>query len=397
MLRDKHIVLGVTGGIAAYKAAELASRLVKAGAKVHVIMTQEAARFITPLTMREISKNPVAVSMWEEPARWNVEHIALASLADLFLIAPATANIVGKIAHGIADDMLSTTVMATAAPVFLAPAMNSNMYENKVVQDNLNRLRALGYRILPPASGMLACGVVGIGRLPEPETIVDWVVGCVKEGARLAGKKVLVTAGGTIEPIDPVRFIGNRSSGKMGYAIAAEAARRGADVALVSGPSALGAPASVRKIAIETAKEMLNAVLEEFADSDVIIKAAAVADYRAQRAQPHKIKKQEDVLTLVLEKNPDILMELGKRKRADQILVGFAAETQNLIQYAQEKLIKKNLDMIVANDVTAKNAGFNADTNIAKLIDRSGDIEDLPLMSKEDLAKVILDKIEAKF
>lgn len=397
MLRDKHIVLGVTGGIAAYKAAEIASRLVKAGANIHVIMTREAARFITPLTMREISKNPVAVSMWEEPARWNVEHIALASLADLFLIAPATANIVGKIAHGIADDMLSTTVMATTAPVFLAPAMNSNMYENKIVQDNLNRLRALGYHILPPASGMLACGVVGIGRLPEPETIVDWVANYVKEGARLAGKKVLVTAGGTIEPIDPVRFIGNRSSGKMGYAIAVEAARRGADVALVSGPSALNAPASVRKIEIETAKEMLNAVLEEFADSDVIIKAAAVADYRAQRAQPHKIKKQEDVLTLVLEKNPDILMELGKRKRADQILVGFAAETQNLIQYAQEKLIKKNLDMIVANDVTAKNAGFDADTNIAKLIDRSGDIEDLPLMSKDALAKVILDKIEAKF
>ncbi len=392
MLAGKNVVFGVSGGIAAYKAVEIVSRLKKAGASVHVIMTEAAAKFVTPLTFREISGQPVAVEMWEEPKQWNVEHIALASLADVFLIAPATANIIGKIAAGIADDMLSTTVMATKAPVILAPAMNTNMYLNPVVQANLKKLTALGYHVIEPDSGMLACGVEGPGRLPDPAAVVEKTAALLSRHASLAGKRILVTAGGTREPIDPVRYIGNRSSGKMGYALARAAAARGAEVVLVAGPTSLPDPQGIAVRHVETANQMRDAVLAEFAAADIIIKAAAVSDYHVQTVAEHKIKKNDPTLTLVLEKNPDILAELGGLK-AKQILVGFAAETRDLAAYAVEKMTKKNLDMIVANDVTLPGAGFNADTNVVKLFYRDGRAEELPLMAKEELAGIILDKI----
>ncbi len=392
MITGKNIVIGVTGGIAAYKAVEVVSRLKKLGANVHVIMTQAASEFITPLTFREISGQPVVCNMWEEPKQWNVQHITLATLADLFLVVPATANIIGKISNGIADDMLSTTVMATKAPVILAPAMNTNMYLNPIVQKNLSTLKENGYMVLEPASGKMACGTEGVGRLPEPEAIVKHVVDFFSKDKRLDGKKVIVTAAGTREPIDPVRYIGNRSSGKMGYAIAAAAARRGAKVILISGPSHLEPPAGVIFKSVETTQQMMAAVLDEYDDSHIVIKAAAVADYRPKIAEQHKIKKSSDTLELILEKNPDILLELGKNKK-HQILVGFAAETQDLLRYAKGKLEKKNLDMIVANDVSLPDAGFNVDTNIAKVVYRDGRIDELPKMTKESLAEVILDKI----
>ncbi|WP_312517472.1 bifunctional phosphopantothenoylcysteine decarboxylase/phosphopantothenate--cysteine ligase CoaBC [Anaerospora sp.] len=392
MLLGKNIVLGVTGGIAAYKAVEIVSRLKKAGASVHVIMTEGATKFVTPLTFRELSANPVAVKMWEEPKTWNVEHIALATLADLFLIAPATANIIGKIANGIADDMLSTTVMATKAPVILAPAMNTNMYLNPITQQNIAKLASLGYHFIEPGTGMLACGVEGPGRLAEPSRIVEYVENLTKQSCSLAGKKVLITAGGTREPLDPVRYIGNRSSGKMGYALAAAAAERGAAVLLVSGPTNLPAPQGVAVVNVESAQEMRNAVLAEYPDADIVIKAAAVADYRSVAQAEHKIKKNDETLTILLEKNPDILAELGRLK-TKQILIGFAAETEQLVTYATEKLNRKNADMIVANNVMLPDAGFNTDTNIVKLLYRDGRIEDLPKMEKTKLAGIILDKI----
>jgi phosphopantothenoylcysteine decarboxylase/phosphopantothenate--cysteine ligase len=395
MLKNKNIILGVSGGIAVYKAVEIVSRLKKAGAIVHVIMTEAAAKFVTPLTFREMSGNPVVVSMWNETTNWNVEHIALAMLADVMLIAPATANIIGKAANGIADDMLLTTLMATKAPVFFSPAMNTNMYLNPIVQANLKKLQDAHYHLIQPDSGQLACGTSGIGRLPSPAAIVAILTGYFSETLSLRGKKVLVTAAGTREPIDPVRYIGNRSSGKMGYALAEEAARRGASVVLVSGPSALKISAAIRLIKIETALQMRDAVKKEFIDSDIIIKAAAVADYRASSIAENKIKKDSSTLTLILEKNPDILFELGQMKQKNQILVGFAAETQNLLEFAKIKLHKKNLDYIIANDVTAANAGFNTDTNIVKIIDRNGVVEDFPLLRKDLLAKIILDKITA--
>ncbi len=395
MLKDKNIILGVSGGIAVYKAVEIVSRLKKAGAIVHVIMTEAAAKFVTPLTFREMSGNPVVVSMWNETTNWNVEHIALATLADAILIAPATANIIGKVANGIADDMLLTTLMATKAPVFFSPAMNTNMYLNPIVQANMKKLQDAHYHLIQPDSGQLACGTSGIGRLPSPEAIVDVLTGYFSETLSLRGKKVLVTAAGTREPIDPVRYIGNRSSGKMGYAIAEEAARRGATVVLVSGPSVLKASDGIRLIKIETALQMRDVVKKEFIDSDITIKAAAVADYRAASIAENKIKKDSSTLTLILEKNPDILFELGQMKQKNQVLVGFAAETQNLLEFAKAKLQKKNLDYIIANDVSVANAGFNTDTNIIKIIDRDGGIEDFPLLRKDLLAKIILDKIMA--
>lgn len=393
MLKGKNIVVGVTGGIAAYKAVEIVSRLKKQGANVHVIMTKAATEFVTPLTFREISGQPVVCDMWDEPKQWHVQHIALATLADLFLIAPATANIMGKIANGIADDMLSTTVMATKAPVVLAPAMNTNMYLNPLVQKNIQSLRSFGYKVLSPDSGTMACGTEGVGRLPEPEKIVEEVVAFLCKNSQLFGKKIVVTAGGTREPIDPVRFIGNRSSGKMGYALASAAAQRGAQVVLISGPTSLQPPDGVDFREVETTQEMMQAVLKEYEDCHIVIKAAAVADYKPQKKEEHKIKKASDYLELRLEKNPDILLELGKRKNG-QILVGFAAETQDLLCHAQEKLNRKNLDMIVANDVSLPDAGFNVDTNIVKLLYRNGSSEELPKMGKSDLAEIILDKIE---
>ncbi len=394
MLKDKNIVLGITGGIAVYKAVEVVSRLRKAGANVHVIMSRASTEFVTPLTFRELSGNPVTMSMWDKVTQWNVEHIALAGLADLLLVVPATANIISKAAVGMADDMLTTTLLATKAPVFFSPAMNTNMYENSIVQENLAKLKKRGYHIIEPACGHLACGTDGMGRLPEPEAIVQSVMDFFARNDDLRGRKVLITAAGTIEPIDPVRYIGNRSSGKMGYAVAHEALSRGAEVVLVSGPSALSADPRIRLIKIETAAQMQEAVLEEFADSDLVIKAAAVADYRSKDVAANKIKKNDEELVLVLEKNPDILLELGRRKAEHQVLVGFAAETQKLLEYAKAKLIKKNLDFIVANNVTEKGAGFNTDTNLIKLLFRDGKVESLPLQSKQQLAKIILDRAQ---
>lgn len=411
MLKDKNIILGVTGGIAAYKCVDLVSRLRKQGANVHVILTKGAQNFVTETAMREISGNPVVTSMWQEIQQYDVEHIALAQLADVVLVAPATANVIAKCACGMADDMLTTTLLATKAPVFFAPAMNTNMYENSITQQNLHTLQERGCHIIEPAAGHLACGTSGVGRMPEPQELVEILADFfatgksstetnkadssqhLSEGLDFSGLNILVTAAGTREPIDPVRYIGNRSSGKMGYAIAEAARDLGANVTLISGPSALTPLAGVNFFKVESARDMRRLVLENFPESQIVIKAAAVADYRVKNVADHKIKKNDEELTLVLEKNPDILKELGQKKQKGQVLVGFAAETQNLIQYAQSKLEKKNLDMIVANDVSKPQAGFNVDTNLIKLLKRDGSIEELPLMSKKDLAYIILNHV----
>ena len=396
LLENKKIVLGISGGIAAFKAAEIASMLRKRGAEVKCIMTEHATEFITPLTMREISGNPVAVSMFSDIPEFNVEHIALAQWADVFVIAPATANVIGKIAGGIADDMLTTTVMATTAPVVIAPAMNSNMYMNPIVQKNIAALKEYGYEIIKPATGHLACGVTGIGRLPEPEDIVDYVEFTACRTNLLKGKKVIVTAGGTREPIDPVRFIGNHSSGRMGFAIAKAAAFAGADVTLVAGSNDhLKTPAGVaRRIDVGSTNDMKAAVDSYYDDCDLVIKSAAVADYRSAHPAANKIKKSDETLTLTMAKNPDILYGLGQRK-AHQVLIGFAAETTNLIEYGTAKLKKKNLDMLVANDVSAEGAGFQGTTNIATFLFPDGSMEKLEKMDKEELAAVIVERAAA--
>lgn len=393
MLKGKKIVLGVTGGIAVYKAVDLVSRLRKQGAEVRVIMTEHAQKFVTPLTFKEISGNKVATSMWESNQEFNVEHIALANWADAFLVAPATANILAKMACGIADDLLSTTLLAAQAPIIVCPAMNTGMYENPITQDNIKKLADFGVTVMPPAVGVLACGTSGAGRLPEPQQIVEFVSAFfAKREGDLRGLKVLVTAAGTREPIDPVRFVGNRSSGKMGYAVAQMGAERGAEVLLISGPSALAVPANVKAIKVETTNEMLEACLEAYDKVDIVIKAAAVADYRPRDVADQKIKKKtDDALTVVMDKNPDILKTLGSKK-THQVLIGFAAETQNLLANASEKIVKKNLDMIVANDVTAAGAGFNTDTNIVKLLYPSGEVLALEQMPKVAVANVILDQ-----
>ena len=395
MLTGKTVVLGVCGGIAAYKAVDVVSRLVKCGATIHVIMTAAAAQFVTPLTFREISGQPVYTTMWEEPKLWNVEHIALARRADLFVIAPATANMIGKIANGIADDFLSTTVMATTAPVLLVPAMNTEMYLSAATQTNLKTLADRGFHLMTPESGPLACGTAGIGRLPESSAIVERIAAHFSAGKSLQGVRLLVTAGGTREAIDPVRYIGNRSSGKMGYAIAAVAAERGAEVILVSGPVSLAAPTGVTRVSVESALEMRDAVLAAFSTVDIVIKAAAVADYRPDVVAEQKIKKQSSNMTVNLIKNPDILAELGSSK-SSQFLVGFAAETQDLAKNATEKLRRKNLDMLVANDVTQAGAGFESETNIVKVFYQDGVSEELPQMSKLELAAVLLDRVQQK-
>lgn len=393
LLENKRVVLGICGGIAAFKAAHIASLLRQRGAEVKCIMTEHATKLITPLTMREISGNPVAVSMFGDTPEFNVEHIALARWADIFVIAPATANILGKVACGIADDMLSTTIMATKAPVLFVPAMNSNMYLNPVVQDNMARLKRFGYEIMEPASGHLACGIIGIGRLPEPEEIVDRIELAVCRTNTLEGKKVIVTAGGTREPIDPVRFIGNHSSGRMGFALAKAAVLAGADVTLIAGSNDhLETPPGVsRRIDVGSTRDMKAAVDAYYDDCDLVIKAAAVADYRSAAPAKNKIKKADDVLNLKLEKNPDILYGLGQRK-THQVLIGFAAETTNVIEYGTAKLKKKNLDMLVANDVSAKGAGFQGTTNIGTLLYADGRVEKLEKMSKFALAEIIVDR-----
>ena len=393
MLKGKKIVLGVTGGIAVYKAVDLVSRLRKQGCQVRVVMTEHAQQFVTPLTFKEISGNQVAVSMWSANQEFNVEHIALANWADAFVVAPATANIIEKMTYGLADDLLSTTLLAAQAPIVVCPAMNTGMYENPATQANIAKLKEHGVTVMPPAVGKLACGTSGAGRLPEPQAIVEFMSAFfAKREGDLRGLKVLVTAAGTREPIDPVRFVGNRSSGKMGYAVAQMAAERGAEVLLVSGPSALAVPANVKAVKVETTNEMLEACLAAYDDVDIVVKAAAVADYRPRDVAEQKIKKKtDDALTVVMDKNLDILKTLGGKK-THQVLVGFAAETQNLLENARDKVVKKNLDMIVANDVTAAGAGFNADTNIVKFLFASGEVRSLEQMPKVDVANCILDE-----
>ena len=392
MLKNKNIVLGVCGGIAAYKACELTSRLKKLDANIDVIMTEGATKFVAPLTFQSLSLNQVIVDMFEEPKYWEIEHVALAKKADLLVIAPATANIIGKLANGIADDMLSTTVMATKAPVLLVPAMNVNMYENPIVQKNIEFLRSMGYRFVEPGEGRLACGDTGKGRMAEPADIEKLILELFAHERDLEGKTVIVTAGPTREAIDPVRFITNHSTGKMGFAIAEKAANRGAKVYLVAGPTALATPRGVCRIDINSAQDMYEAVLEHFSEADIVIKGAAVADYAPAEYSEQKVKKSSEELTLQLKKNPDILYELGKIK-GGKILVGFAMETQDLIENAKAKVRKKNLDFIVANDLMTEGAGFGTDTNVVRIIDRGGTVENIPLMSKLDVADIILDKI----
>lgn len=390
-LSQQNVVVGVTGGIAAYKMVDIVSQLRKAGFNVHVIMTANATQFINPLTFQTISQNPVIVDLFETPSHWEVQHISAADKADLFLIAPASANIIGKIANGIADDMLSTTVMATTAPVLIAPAMNVHMYENEIVQQNIKRLKTLGYQFIEPEFGRLACGYEGKGRLASNDTIVNRILefNSLKD---LQGQKVLITAGPTREHIDPVRFLSNPSTGKMGYALASQARKRGAEVTLISGPSHLPDPDGVHTVRIQTAQQMYESVLDYEGDADIIIGAAAVADYRPVQQAAQKIKKTQDELTLTLAKNPDILGEIGKHKH-NRILVGFAAETHEPLKYGAEKLIKKNLDLIVINDVSDSDAGFAVDTNRVMLMDVGGNKKKIELASKQQIAVAIWDHI----
>jgi phosphopantothenoylcysteine decarboxylase/phosphopantothenate--cysteine ligase len=389
MLKNRQIVLGVTGGIAAYKAVELLRLLTKAGADVHVIMTRSAQEFVAPLTFQTLSANPVHTELFNLIAEREIGHIALADRADLFVIAPATANVIGKIAAGIADDMLTTTVMATKAPVLIAPAMNVNMYTNPLYRNNEERLRDCGYLFVPPETGALACGWEGEGKLAAPESILEAAVAALTP-KDLRGQTILVTAGPTREELDPVRFISNHSSGKMGYALAKAAQRRGARVILVSGPVCLPSPFGVDLVHVESACEMQAAVMERVGECTAVIKAAAVADYRPAQRSGEKIKKHAEELSLPLVKTPDILAGLGRREKRP-LLVGFAAETASLDEFAARKLKEKNADMIVANDVSQHDAGFNVDTNRARLLFRDGRVVDCPLMSKDALASVILD------
>lgn len=391
MLSGKCVVVGVTGGIAAYKTCEVVSRLKKLHADVRVIMTKNATEFVSPLTFQSLSHNPVSVDTFANIQTWEIEHIALAQRADVFVIAPATANIIGKLACGIADDMLSTTVMATHAPVLIAPAMNTAMLENAATQQNMRTLSERGMRFIAPGTGMLACGTSGAGRMSEPSQIVDEIVRTLRPREDFAGLSVVVTAGPTVEPLDPVRYITNRSSGKMGYAIAEAAHARGAHVTLISGPTAIQPPKGVDVVRIGTTQELYDAVLGH-ADADVVIQAAAPADYRAREISPTKIKRTGDSLMIELVPNPDIAAALGARKHPGQTLVGFAAETNNVIENAQGKLKRKSLDLIVANDVTRAGAGFDVDTNIVTLIDGEG-MKELPMMTKREVADGILDHV----
>ena len=389
-LTNKTVVLGVTGSIAAYKAADLASQLTQAGAKVEVIMTEAATQFITPITFRNITGRPVVTEMFDLASEFSVEHVALAEAADVVVIAPATANNIAKLAAGIADDMLCCTVLATKAPVIVAPAMNVNMYENPVTQDNLAKLRARDFVIVGPAYGRLASGKMGLGRLADVDEILGTICQVIGKSGDLAGKRIVVTAGGTQEPVDPVRCLTNRASGKMGYALAEAARDRGAGVVLVSAPSALSKPAGVDLVDVGTAQEMYQAVKRAVAEADALIMAAAVADYRPVKVSESKIKRQQvSSLNLELEKTPDILGEI----KGNFVRVGFAAESENLVANAKEKLHKKQLDLIVANDITAADSGIGADTNQVVIIDREGKVEELPLLPKREVADRILDKV----
>ena len=395
-LNGREIVLGVTGGIAAYKSAALVSRLRHAGATVHVIMTRNATEFVAPLTFQTLSANPVVTDTFQTPETWNVEHVALAQRAEIFVIAPATANIMAKMAAGIADDMLSTTVLATKAPVLLAPAMNTGMWTAPATQHNREVLRQRGVLFVGPDSGMLACGDNGAGRMSEPDEIFEAVCHILNRKQDLAGRKVLITAGATRERMDPVRYLTNDSSGKMGFALAEAARDRGADVTLVYGSVSVPVPGGVRTIHIESAMELYETMIREAPEHQIVIQTAAVADYRFENKQETKVKRKgKGPLTVTLIENPDIARAVGEAKREGQILVGFAAETDHLKENAEAKLSKKNLDMIVANDVTKQGAGFNVDTNIASLITQEG-TEDLPLQSKRELAEEILNRIVSR-
>jgi phosphopantothenoylcysteine decarboxylase / phosphopantothenate---cysteine ligase len=388
------VLLGVSGGIAAYKIPNLVRIMVQAEKDVHVVMTRAAGQFVTPMTLATVSENRVHNDMWADPGRPSVEHISLADNADLAVIAPATANIIGKLASGIADDMLTTVLMAVRCPVLICPSMNVNMFRNPIVQGNITKLKEVGYKILEPESGWLACGWTGEGRLPEPEVIAEAIQKLLAP-KDMHGERILVTAGPTEEPLDPVRFISNRSSGRMGAAVADRAAARGASVTLVAGPMKIPAPFGVTHVPVRTGREMKDRVMEVFSDHDVVVKAAAVADFRPAKQRKEKAKKQEMGNTIGLVKNPDILSSLGKIRRKDQVIVGFAAETQHVLKNGRDKLKKKNLDMLVLNDVSAPGAGFDYDTNIVRFLHKSGEEEQMEIMSKDRVADLILDRILA--
>lgn len=391
IIRGKHIVLGVTGSIAAYKIASLASMLVKQGADVTVIMTQNATNFINPITFETLTGNKCLVDTFDRNFQYSVEHVSLAKLADAFLVAPASANVIAKAAHGIADDMLTTTLLACTCPKIFAPAMNTRMYQNEIVQDNLKTLTKYGMEVIQPAEGYLACGDTGAGKMPEPELLFEYIVKAVTP-KDMAGKKVLVTAGPTQEKMDPVRYISNHSTGKMGYAIARAAMLRGAEVTLVSGKVAIQPPMGVNVIPIMSAADMAEAVKQKADDQDIIIKAAAVADYKPAQVSDEKVKKKDGDLSIALERTEDILAYLGANRKEGQFLCGFSMETENMVENSLKKLEKKNIDMIVANNLKQAGAGFGTDTNVVTLLTKEG-MKELPMMSKQEVADALLDEI----
>ena len=392
MLKGKTVLLGVTGSIAAYKIAYLASALKKLHAEVHVLMTKNATNFITPITFESLTGTKCLVDTFDRNFQFQVEHVSIAKKADVVMIAPASANVIGKLAHGIADDMLTTTIMACKCKKFISPAMNTNMFENPILQDNLKTLEHYGYEVIQPASGYLACGDTGAGKMPEPERLLSYILREIAKEKDLEGKKVLVTAGPTQEAIDPVRYITNHSSGKMGYALAKAAMLRGAEVTLVSGPCSITPPPFVKVVSVVTAKDMFDAVTSVSAQQDIIIKAAAVADYRPLKVFDEKVKKKDEEMSIALEKTDDILNYLGEHRTKEQFLCGFSMETQNMLGNSRAKLGKKHLDMVAANNLKVEGAGFQGDTNVLTLITQDEDVS-LQLMSKEDAANVILDKI----
>lgn len=393
-LTNKTILLGVTGGIAAYKSASLASMLVKKGAEVRVIMTEHAANFINPITFESLTGHKCITDTFDRNFEFKVEHVALAKKADVIMVAPATANVIAKLAHGLADDMLTTTILASKAPKIIAPAMNTGMYENPVTQDNLAVLKKYGMEVIAPADGYLACGDIGSGKMPEPEVLCEHILRLCACRKDMAGMKVLVTAGPTQEALDPVRYISNHSSGKMGYSIAKACVLRGADVTLVTGKTSLALPLFVNAVLVVSARDMYNAVIARSEEMDIIIKAAAVADYRPKHVAPEKVKKADSDLAIPLERTDDILKFLGDHKRSGQFLCGFSMETENMLDNSTKKLYKKNLDMIVANNLKMQGAGFGTDTNIITMITKN-DVTELPIMEKEEAAFHILDKILA--
>ena len=392
MLTGKTVVLGVTGSIAAYKIANLASMLVKLHADVHVIMTQNATNFINPITFETLTSNKCLVDTFDRNFQFNVEHVALAKRADIFMVAPASANVIGKIANGIADDMLTTTIMACKAPKYIAPAMNTNMFENAIVQDNMEKLKRFGYGIIVPATGYLACGDTGAGKLPSEEVLLSYILKELHYEKDMQGKKMLVTAGPTMEAMDPVRFISNHSTGKMGYALARCAMERGAEVTLITGQTAIEKPPFVKVIPVVSAADMFEAVKEHYADMDYIVKAAAVADYTPEHVATDKMKKSDADMSVSLVRTVDILKYIGEHRKPGQVICGFAMETKDLLENATKKLTSKNVDMIAANNLKVAGAGFGTDTNVITLIRKDG-TKELPILSKEEAAKVILDEM----